>query len=89
MSIRVRTTTGGSFRRCGMVFGPSWTTVDDAKLGERFATPAVTKNSPTIRAILKSERMLVCEEMPKEPEGKAAGNGKAGGKDKTGGNSGK
>ncbi len=65
MTLRIRTTTGKPFRRCGLVFTGDWTEVTAETLGQRFASPGPIKKGreqsyPIIGDILRADPMLVC-----------------------------
>ncbi len=70
MSLAVKTIGGGPFNRCGMRFGPEPSIVSEKILGAKFDSPVVRENSPTIREVLFSERMLLCREVSAEEAAK-------------------
>ena len=65
MALRIKTTTGKAFRRCGLIFGGDWTEVEDETLEQRFASPSPIKKGneerfPMIGDILLADPTLVC-----------------------------
>jgi hypothetical protein len=61
-ALKVRTTSGKPFHRCGLVFGAEWTVVPGDKLKEKFGSPKTTRKSPAIGDILQADKMLICLE---------------------------
>ncbi len=80
-ALKVRTTSGKPFHRCGLVFGAEWTVVPAEKLAEKFGSPVTLDNSPMIGEILEGDGMLICLPAEKPKPEKTAGDndGKNGG----------